>query len=140
MKQQKNQSNRRRYDPFKGAQSFNLCGRCLDDYRSTGSYLIRRNYEVEYMCVAVLNTLSSPVMLNRNRGIPMNKEEKRTIVPVWERRLLTLEEAAAYSGIGTRTLKTISDDPSCEFVLWIGRKRMFKRTKLDRFIDEAYSI
>ena len=48
MKQQKNQSNRRRYDPFKGAQSFNLCGRCLDDYRSTGSYLIRRNYEVEY--------------------------------------------------------------------------------------------
>lgn len=70
----------------------------------------------------------------------MNKEEKRTIVPVWERRLLTLEEAAAYSGIGARTLKTISDDPSCEFVLWIGRKRMFKRTKLDRFIDEAYSI
>lgn len=70
----------------------------------------------------------------------MNKEEKRTIVPVWERRLLTLEEASAYSGIGRGTLKTISDDPSCEFVLWIGRKRMFKRTKLDRYIDEAYSI
>jgi hypothetical protein len=70
----------------------------------------------------------------------MNKEEKRTIVPVWERRLLTLEEAAAYSGIGTGTLKNISDYPSCEFVLWIGRKRMFKRTKLDRYIDEAYSI
>jgi len=70
----------------------------------------------------------------------MNKEEKRIVVPVWERRLLTLEEASAYSGIGTGTLKSISDDPSCEFVLWIGRKRMFKRTKLDQFIDNAYSI
>jgi len=70
----------------------------------------------------------------------MNKQEKLSAVPIWERRLLTLEEASAYSGIGIITLKTISEDPSCEFVLWIGRKRMFKRTKLDQFIDNAYSI
>ena len=70
----------------------------------------------------------------------MNRQEKALAVPIWEKRLLTLEEASAYSGIGTGTLKRISDDPSCEFVLWIGRKRMFKRTKLDHYIDESYSL
>ena len=70
----------------------------------------------------------------------MNKKDKLAVVPVWERRLLTLEEASAYSGIGIGTLKKISDDPTCEFVLWIGRTRMFKRTKLDKYLDEAYSI
>ena len=30
----------------------------------------------------------------------MNREEKNNLVPVWERATITLEEAAAYTGIG----------------------------------------
>ena len=66
----------------------------------------------------------------------MNKKE----VPVWEKANLTLEEAAAYSGIGIHKLRQLSDKEDCEFVLWVGTKRLIKRRKLDEYIERAYSI
>ena len=53
---------------------------------------------------------------------------------------LTLEEAAAYSGIGTGKLRKLSNDENCSFVVWNGRKRLLKRKELDEFIRVAYSI
>lgn len=53
---------------------------------------------------------------------------------------LTLEEAAAYSGIGTTKLREISDKKNCEFVLWNGGKRILKRRKLDEYLEREYSI
>ena len=61
-------------------------------------------------------------------------------VPIWERTALTLEEAAAYSGIGVGKLRQISNDQRCDFVLWNGRKRVLKRRKLDEYLEQAYSI
>jgi excisionase family DNA binding protein len=61
-------------------------------------------------------------------------------VPVWEKSNLTLEEAAAYSGIGIHKLRELSDKEDCEFVLWIGTKRLLKRRKLDEYIERSYSI
>ncbi len=61
-------------------------------------------------------------------------------VPVWEKANLTLEEAAAYSGIGIHKLRELSDKEDCEFVLWIGTKRLLKRKKLDEYIERSYSI
>lgn len=61
-------------------------------------------------------------------------------VPIWEKSNLTLEEAAAYSGIGINKLRKLSDAESCEFVLWIGSKRLIKRKKLDEYIEGVYSI
>ena len=61
-------------------------------------------------------------------------------VPVWEKSNLTLEEATAYSGIGIHKLRELSDKEDCEFVLWIGTKRLLKRKKLDEYIDRSYSI
>ena len=61
-------------------------------------------------------------------------------VPIWHKSNLTLEEAAAYSGIGINKLRTISDDERCPFVLWIGRKRLIKREALDRYLANCYSI
>ena len=43
-------------------------------------------------------------------------------IPIWEKANLTLEEAAAYSGIGTGKLREITNDKNCNFVLWVGRK------------------
>ena len=40
--------------------------------------------------------------------MPMVKD-----VPIWEKSNLTLEEAAAYSGIGINKLRKLSDDESC---------------------------
>ena len=61
-------------------------------------------------------------------------------VPIWEKSNLTLDEAAAYTGIGVNKLRTLTDKEDCEFVLWIGTKRLLKRKKLDEFIEQAYSL
>ena len=61
-------------------------------------------------------------------------------IPIWEKSNLTLEEAAAYSGIGINKLRQITDDDDCEFVLWIGTKRLIKRRKFDEYIEKLYSI
>ena len=55
---------------------------------------------------------------------PEPLERKRKVVPIWEKGLLTLEEAAEYTGLGLQKLREISNDPDCEFVLWNGTKRM----------------
>ena len=61
-------------------------------------------------------------------------------VPIWEKSNLTIEEAAVYSGIGRNKLRELTNDENCQFVLWIGNKRLVKRRKLDEYIEKAYSI
>lgn len=53
---------------------------------------------------------------------------------------MTLEEAAAYSGIGINKLREITNDERCRFVLWVGTKRLIKRKLLDKYLESAYSI
>ena len=65
---------------------------------------------------------------------------RKIVVPVWEKSCLTLEEAAAYSGIGIHKLREISNDKSCEFVLFIGTKRLIKRKLFDAWIEDKYSL
>ena len=43
-------------------------------------------------------------------------------IPFWEKSNLTLEEAAAYSGIGVNKLRELTNEEGCEFVLWVGSK------------------
>lgn len=64
----------------------------------------------------------------------------RNEVPIWEKSNLTLEEAAAYSGIGINRLRRLSDDEKCSFVLWVGAKRLIKRKKLDEYTERMYSL
>ncbi len=64
----------------------------------------------------------------------------KTGIPIWEKSNLTLEEAAAYSGIGRDKLREISNDDHCTFVLWVGSKRLIKRKKLDEYTEKMYSI
>ncbi len=66
--------------------------------------------------------------------------KKHKEVPIWEKSNLTLEEAAAYFGIGMNKLRSMTEDESCPFVLWNGCRRLIKRRKLDEFLENAYSI
>lgn len=61
---------------------------------------------------------------------------KKAEVPIWEKSNLTLEEAAAYSGIGINKLRSITNEKGCDFVIFIGTKRLIKRKKLDEFTDK----
>lgn len=72
------------------------------------------------------------------KTVSMTKAKPR--VAIENKSLLTLDEAAAYSGIGINRLRQLTDDEDCDFVLWIGSHRKIKRQKLDEFINDSYSI
>lgn len=65
---------------------------------------------------------------------------KANVVEVSQKCLLTLEEAAQYTGLGMQKLRNLSNDENCGFVLWNGSKRMFKREKLVSYLNSLYSI
>ena len=68
------------------------------------------------------------------------QNRRKVVVPVWEKANLTLEEAAAYSGIGIHKLRELSNDKRCEFVLFVGSKRLIKRKLFDAWIEDKYSL
>lgn len=53
---------------------------------------------------------------------------------------LTIEEAAAYSNIGMNKLRSMADEPSCPFVLYIGRRKVIKRREFERYLEKAVEI
>lgn len=61
-------------------------------------------------------------------------------VPVREKANLSLEEAAAYFGIGINKLRDMTNDENCPFVLWNGNKRLIKRKALEKYLESSYSI
>lgn len=61
-------------------------------------------------------------------------------VPVWEKANLTLEEAAAYFGIGINKLRELTGDENCKYVLWVGSKRLIKRKRFEEYLNQLYSI
>lgn len=61
-------------------------------------------------------------------------------VPICEKSNLTLEEAAAYFGIGTAKLRELTDEENCTFVLWNGSKRLIKRKPLEKYLESEFSI
>jgi len=70
----------------------------------------------------------------------MTYDKKIQLVPVWEKATLSLDEATAYTGLGRDKLVEMANEPKCEFVLWVGSKRLFKRKKLDEFIEKTFSL
>jgi excisionase family DNA binding protein len=61
-------------------------------------------------------------------------------VPIWEKSNLTVEEAAAYTGIGINKIRELSSGNNCPFVLWVGNKRLIKRRKFDEYVEKQFSI
>ena len=61
-------------------------------------------------------------------------------VPIWKKSNLTLEEAAAYSGIGINKLRELTNQRGCNFVLFVGTKRLIKRRLLDAYIEKTDTV
>ena len=78
--------------------------------------------------------------LNRNENNQQFIENNSRTVPIWEKAALTLQEAAAYSGIGENKLREITNEKGNDLVLWNGNKRLIKRKPLDRFIEHHFSL
>ena len=61
-------------------------------------------------------------------------------VPIWEKSILSLEEASAYSGIGMRRLRNLTKRTGCPFLIWVGSHRRIKRKLLDEYLGQTRSI
>ena len=61
-------------------------------------------------------------------------------IPIWEKVNLTLEEASAYSGIGINTLRDLTNEKNCNFVLFVNTKRLIKRKLFEKFLESTYVI
>ena len=61
-------------------------------------------------------------------------------IPIWKKSNLTLEEAAAYSGIGINKLRELTNQRGCNFVLFVGTKRLIKRRLLDAYIEKTDAV
>ena len=66
--------------------------------------------------------------------------EEKCLVPVWEKELISVKEAAAYFGIGENKLRELTDNPDCQSVLWVGSKRLIKREKMKKYLSDIDEI
>lgn len=66
--------------------------------------------------------------------------KKTPNVEIKDKILLTIEEAAAYSGISETTLRGRLREGSYDFILKNGTKTMIKRKKLERYLDSVDTI
>ena len=61
-------------------------------------------------------------------------------VPISEKVLITVEEAASYSNIGINKISELLNNPLCEFVLHVGKKRLVKRKEFEKYIEKTLEI
>lgn len=66
---------------------------------------------------------------------------RREEIPVWEKYMLSTEEASEYFHIGINKLRRIiSLNPTAEWILWNGSHAYIKRRIFEQFIDCIDSI
>jgi len=68
----------------------------------------------------------------------MNAKEE--LVPIWEKYLLTIREAAAYFNLGVKRLRRLAEENTDTFAIYNGSRYMIIRPKCERFLNESSSI
>ena len=61
-------------------------------------------------------------------------------VPINEKVLLTINEAAAYSNIGINKIDSLLRAEDCDFVLRVGSKKLVKREAFEEFLRSRFAI
>ena len=68
-------------------------------------------------------------------------EKNNISVPVCQKYLLTIAEAAAYFRIGQKKLRSIAEEnPDADFILMNGNRVLIKRKLFEEYIDSAAII
>lgn len=70
----------------------------------------------------------------------VTKADETFNIPIWNKVMLTKEEAAAYSHIGINKLEELLKIPNCPFVLYVGKKKLIKRKEFERYLLEKVEI
>lgn len=71
----------------------------------------------------------------------MEEKKAKKEVPIWEKLLITKEEAAEYSHIGINKLEEMLKEPMCPFVIYTGsRKKLIKRKEFEKYIENSLEL
>lgn len=77
--------------------------------------------------------------MNRNLSEKLKREKPE--VPIKDKLNLTIEEAAAYSGISETVLRNrISEKNNYDFIFMNGTKTLIKRKRFEQFLDRVDAI
>lgn len=80
-------------------------------------------------------------MDNSNYGCTAaNQQTNNMIIPIWEKMNLTIEEAAQYSNISSKTLRRFINECTPDFILKIGTKTLIKRKVFEKFLERTDAI
>lgn len=62
-------------------------------------------------------------------------------IPVWERYMLTVEEAAQYFRIGeTKLRRLIQERNDADFIIWNGNRAQIKRKLFEQYLNRSNVI
>ena len=68
---------------------------------------------------------------------------KRKMVPIWEKYMLTVDEAVQYFGIGEKKIRMLisenADSDFC-FTVQVGNKSLINRHKFEEFLNQTTSL
>lgn len=64
----------------------------------------------------------------------------KMIVPINEKLLLTIKEAALYSNIGINRIDAMLREEGCPFVLFVGSRKLVKRREFENYISERFVV
>lgn len=70
----------------------------------------------------------------------MDKTTELKGIPVWNKFLLTTREAAAYTNIGINKIDELINRPHCNFVLYVGKKRLIKRIEFEKYLTKQLEV
>lgn len=72
--------------------------------------------------------------------IRMTEAKKTLEMPFWYKLNLTIREAAAYSNIGINRIEELLKQPKCNFVLFVGNKKLVKRKEFEQYISKSLEV
>lgn len=58
-------------------------------------------------------------------------------IPVEKKFALTITEAAEYFNIGENKLREMIKEPGHDYVMYIGKKALIKRDKMEKYLSEV---
>lgn len=65
---------------------------------------------------------------------------KKLEIPFWLKLNITVKEAAAYSNIGINKIEELLKEPKCNFVLYVGNKKLVKRKEFEQYISKSLEV
>lgn len=89
---------------------------------------------MEQCAHTVSNEIFTPVGRNLQKG---------KMVPIWEKYMLTVDEAVQYFGIGEKKIRMLisenTDTDYC-FTVQVGNKSLINRHKFEEFLNQTTSL